>query len=125
METTIKLELPEDFETLCSIYQIRPESFIQTFIDQVSLPGYYSRPNDKDRWGTLFFLQFLEVSPDLYEVNRELEEQYLEQFNRAMEYNFEANLAHSGKSLITGRDIMQQWLKATLAERAKYLTDSL
>lgn len=125
METTIQLTLSEDFNTLCSIYQIKPEFFIQTFIDQVSLPEYYSRPNDKNRWGTLFFLQFLEVEYSHYRVNRELENKFLTSFNRAVKYNFDANPAHNETSLNTGREIMRQWLKAVLAERAKYITDNL
>lgn len=125
METTIQLTLPEDFNTLCTIYQIKPEYFIQTFINKISLPAYYSESNDKDKWGTLFFLQFLETEYEHYDVNRELENKFLTSFNRSMRYSFEANTTYNEATGITGREIMRQWLKAVLAERAKYLTDPL
>lgn len=125
MENTIKLNLSEDFETLCVIYQIKPEYFVQRFIDQVSLPEYYSSPGTNNRWGTLFFLQFLELETEHYEVNRELEDRYLDAFDTAMEYNFDANPATPEASLSIGRNIMKQWLKAVLAERTKYITDQL
>ncbi|WP_158798660.1 hypothetical protein [Pedobacter sp. L105] len=125
METTIHITLSEDFETLCSIYQINPEYFVQQFINQVSLPEYYSSPSNNNRWGTLFFLQFLEVELSHYEVNRELEEHFLDTFDQAMQYNYDANPASCDTSMTTGRDIMRNWLKAVLAERAKYITDTL
>jgi len=125
METTIQITLSEDFETLCSIYQIKLEYFIQTFIDQVSLPEYYSSPSSDNRWGTLFFLQFLEAELSHYNVNRELEDHYLVAFDQAMKYNYDANSAANETALTTGKNIMRQWLKAALAERAKYLTDNI
>lgn len=125
METTIHLTVSEDFETLCSIYQIKPEYFVQKFINQVSLPEYYSSPSNHNRWGTLFFLQFLEVELSHYEVNREFEDHYLLAFDQAMQYKYDTNPALSETSLSIGRNIMRQWLKVVLAERAKYITDHL
>lgn len=125
METTIQLTLPEDFNTLCSIYQIQPEYFIQTFIDKISLPIYYGGANDSDKWSTLFFLQFLESEHEHYEVNDELETKFLTKFNRIVRYNFEPNLVNTGVTLTAGREVMREWLIAVLAERSKYLTDTL
>ncbi|WP_158799428.1 hypothetical protein [Pedobacter sp. L105] len=125
METTIHLTLSEDFETLCAIYQIQPEYFIQTFIDQVSLPEYYSDPSNSNRWGTLFFLHFVETELSHYNVDRKLEDRFLTAFNQAMKYNFDAQSSTCETSLATGRNIMRQWLKAVLAERTKYITDNL
>ena len=125
METTIHLTLSEDFETLCSIYQIQPEYFIQTFIDQVSLPEYYNEPSNDNRWGTLFFLYFIETELSHYDVNRKLESRFLDAFNQAMKYNFDAHSIASEATLTTGRNIIRQWLKAALAERTKYITDNL
>ena len=125
METTIHLTLSEDFETLCSIYQIKPEYFIQTFIDQVSLPEYYSDPSNNNRWGTLFFLHFVEAELSHCNVNRKLENRFLTAFNQAMKYNFDAQSTAGESSMTTGRNIMRQWLKVVLAERTKYITDNL
>lgn len=125
METPINITLSEDFYTLCSIYQIKPEYFIQTFIDQVSFPSFYSRPSDKDRWATFFFLQFLETEESHYDVNRELEEHYLSLFRKAIRCNFKDDPEDMPASVEAGRNMMKQWLKAVLAERAKYITDKL
>lgn len=125
METPINITLSVDFYTLCSIYQIKPEYFIQTFIDQVSFPSFYSRPNDKDRWATFFFLQFLETEESNYDVNRELEEHYLSLFLKAIRCNFKDEPEDMSASVEAGRTMMNQWLKAVLAERAKYITDKL
>ncbi|MBB5647657.1 hypothetical protein [Pedobacter cryoconitis] len=125
METPINITLSEDFNTLCSIYQIKPEYFIQTFIDQVSFPSFYSRPSDKDRWATFFFLQFLEIEESHYDVNRELEEHYLSLFRKAIRCNFKDDPEDIPASVEAGRNMMNQWLKAVLAERAKYITDKL
>ncbi|KEQ28381.1 hypothetical protein N180_01745 [Pedobacter antarcticus 4BY] len=81
METTVQLALPEDFSTLCTIYQINPATLIQGFINQVFFPCFYSNPTGTDRWATYFFLNFLDVEEDAYEVDRELEEPYLRIFN--------------------------------------------
>ena len=125
MESTIHLNLSEDFYTLCTIYQIKPEYFVQKLIDQVSLPEYYSNPNENNRYGTLFFLQFIGQEEENCDVNDELEDHYLTTFNDAMHYNFDATPAATETCLSTGRNIMRQWLKAVLAERSKYLTDNL
>lgn len=118
METTIHLNLSEDFNTLCTIYQIKPEYFIQTFINQVSFPEYYSRPTAKDRWATLFFLQFLQVECASYNVNRELEKQHLTLFKDAMMYKFETEPENNPVLIKTGREVMRQWLKAVQEEPA-------
>ena len=125
MEIIINISLPEDFNTLCCIYQIKPEFFIQTFINQISFPDFYSRPNDKNRWATLFFLQFLDLEESHYEVNEELEEQYLRLFNQTMKCHFFDDDANNSNSLKVGRNIMRQWMKAVLAERSNYLTNNL
>lgn len=125
METAINITLPEDFHTLCSIYQIKPEVFVQNFIDQVSFPSFYSNPAGSNRWATFCFLNFLDLEESKYEVNEDLESQYLNLFSDAIRYNHDVNPEDMVKSVKVGREIMKQWLKAVLTERTKYITDSL
>jgi hypothetical protein len=88
METNMKITLPEDFIILTSIYQIRPEVIVQLFVDQISFPGFYSRPYGKGRWATFFFLHFLDIEESKYEVNEEIEDEYLQKFTHALRRNF-------------------------------------
>jgi hypothetical protein len=125
METNIKITLPEDFDTLCSIYQIAPEAIIQSFINQVSYPLFYSRPQDTDRWATFFFLDFLESEGYECVVNEALEDEYLRKFTDALRPDLFPNVYDASKAEKNGRAIMRQWLKAVLAERSKYITDNL
>jgi hypothetical protein len=124
METQIQLSLPEDFSTLCTIYQIKPELLIQQFIDQVSFPGFYSNPNGRSKWATYFFLNFLDREESKYEVDRELESHYLSIFNSTLL----KLVKMGGDNAIpeeAGRKVMRQWLKAVLADRTRYITDNL
>lgn len=125
METIIKVTLPEDFMSLCTIYQIKPDFFIQTFINQVSFPVFYSQPHQNDRWATFFFLKFLDVEESAYEVNEDLEDQYLELFTRMVKQNFIDHQDDPIEVEKAAREIMNQWLKAVLAERSQYIIDNL
>jgi len=124
METNIQLSLPEDFSMLCTIYQIKPELLIQQFVDQVSFPGFYSNPNGSSKWATYFFLNFLDREESKYEVDRELENHYLSIFNSTLL----KLVKMGGDNAIpesAGRKVMNDWLKAVLADRTRYITDNL
>jgi hypothetical protein len=125
METNMNINLPEDFTILCSIYQIKPETFIQSFVDQVSFPCFYSRPHGTDRWATFFFLYFLDVEESKYEVNGELEDEYLQKFTDALKQHFYPNTYDEAKAEEIGRAVMRQWMKAAMADRTKYIIDNL
>ncbi len=120
----MNLNLPEDFTTLCTIYQIKPETMIQSFIDQVSFPGFYYNPTGRNRWATYFFLHFLDTEESKYEVDRELENKYLRIFNHTILQMFDQKEDES-KAKDAARKVMRQWLKAALAERTRYITDNL
>ena len=124
METQIQLSLPEDFSMLCTIYQIKPELILQQFIDQVSFPRFYSNPNGSEKWATYFFLNFLDREESKYEVDRELENHYLNIFNSTLLKLVKMGGDHAIPEE-AGRKVMRQWLKAVLAERSKYITDNL
>jgi hypothetical protein len=125
METNMNINLPEDFSTLCSIYQIKPEVIIQSFVNQVSFPYFYSRPHATDRWATFFFLHFLDVEDSKYEVNDELEDEYLRKFTDALKEHFYPNQFDEAKAEEVGRAVMRQWMKAAMADRSKYIMDNL
>jgi len=91
MKTSININLPEDFTTLCTIYQINPETFIQAFIGEVSFPTFYSRPTATDRWATFFFLNLLRKVDVSIHVNQELEDEYVNKFNVALQSSFDTN----------------------------------
>ena len=118
METNMTFTLPEDFTTLCSIYQIKPDVFIQSFVDLVSFPHFYSRPHAPDRWATFFFLNFLDVEDAKCEVNDDLEDEYLTKFTDAIRQHFYPNQYDEAKAEEVGRVVMLQWMKAAMADRA-------
>jgi len=125
MKTSININLPEDFTTLCTIYQINPETFIQAFIEEVSFPQFYSRPTATDRWATFFFLNLLRKVDVSININEELEDEYLNKFNTALQSSFDTNGSDETAAQAAGRRVMKDWMKAVVAERARYLTDYL
>ena len=125
METTIHLNLTEDFDTLCSIYQISPQNLLQAFTDQISYPVYFGNPNGEARWANDFFIYYLDEQPDRDSVETELEDYYFEKFNDAVKPKFKPGPAEVDRAIKIRRKIMAQWLKAILAERSKYITDHL
>lgn len=125
METTINITLPEDFNILCNIYQIRPETIIQKFIEQVSFPVFYSNTNGEERWATFFFLNYLNLYESDYKVNEVLENHYLKAFTKVTAENLDMHPHDTAKAEQAGREVMQLWLKAVLTERAKYIIDNL
>jgi len=125
MKTSININLPEDFTTLCTIYQTNPETFIQAFIEEVSFPTFYSRPTATDRWATFFFLNLLRKVDVSIHINQELEDEYLNKFNTALQSSFDTNGSDETAAQAAGRRVMKDWMKAVIAERARYLTDLL
>lgn len=125
METTINIHLSQDFNTLCCIYQIKPEFFLQTVVDQISFPSYYSNPIGNDRWATFCFLNFLQQEESNFQVDEDLEDKYLDLLDSSINYNLHADPEVTAKSLTRVKGIMKEWQKAVLAERTKYITDHL
>lgn len=124
METTINLNLSEDFSALCCIYQIKPDIFLQTVVDQISFPSYYSNPMGNDRWATFCFLNFLQEEESKYLVDEALQEKYFMELQASNIYNIYAEDTEIEESKLKIKEIMNQWLKAVLAERSKYITEN-
>jgi len=125
METTIKLNVPEDLLSLCTIYNIQPQKVLECFAKNVSFPRYYTDVNGKNRWATLFFLQLLDGKEDETETDIGLEEHYLQHFNDTLAIQMEEHNDNGVKARAAGRNVIRNWQKAVIAERAKYILDGL
>jgi len=55
MEIGINLQAPEDFMSLWTIYNIQPQHFIQSFINKVSFPSYYTGTSKRMKWAPCSF----------------------------------------------------------------------
>ena len=125
METTITLNLSEDFSTLCCIYQIKPDIFFQTVADQISFPSYYSNPMGNDRWATFCFLNFLQEEEPKYHVDRILEERFLHELDAVTDYNIYAPPTEMENSKIKITEVMNKWLKEVVTKRSSYIIKNL
>ena len=125
MEITINLQVPEDFRSLCTIYNIQPQQFIQSFINKVSFPSYYTGTSKQMKWATLFFLQYTELMEQDSDTEFDLEDQYLQCFTDTLAENMEKHKDGGAKAREAGREVIRDWQKAVLAERARYITDQL
>lgn len=124
METTIKVNLSEDFSALCCIYQIKPDVFFQTIADQISFPSYYSNPMGNDRWATFCFLNFLQEEESKYQVDEALQDKYFMELQASNIYNIYADNTELEESKSKIKGIMNQWLKAVLAKRSSYIIEN-
>jgi len=125
MDTTIKINVPEDLMNLCTIYNIQPQKVIECFVKNVSFPSYYTDVNGKNNWATLFFLQLLDDQEDETETDIGLEDHYLQHFNDTLARALEEHDDNGLKTREAGRRVIRDWQKAVLAERARYLIDQL
>jgi len=123
MEITVNVQLPEDFMSLCTIYNIQPQQFIQSFINKVSFPSYYTGTSKQMKWATLFFLQYVEMAEQDSDTEYDLEDHYLQRFTDTLTENMKNDGGAKARAAV--RVVMMDWQKAVLAERAKYITDQL
>jgi len=125
MKINVQLTLKEDFNTLCSIYEIKPEMIIQSFIDQVSFPIFYSKTNENNSWAIYFFLQYLDSDEYQQEIDEDIQDIYLLLFTKVIALSFDRYPDDQLKAETVGRKIMRKWQKVVLAKRSRYLTDNL
>ena len=125
METTVKIDVPEDLMNLCTIYNIQPQKVMECFARHVSFPIYYTDVNGKTRWATLFFLQLLDEKEDETETDIGLEEHYLQHFTDTLAIQMKEHNDDGVKAREAGRKVISNWQKAVLAGRAKYTLDGL
>lgn len=128
MEVNFKSEVPEDFSTLCDIFQIKPETILNSILERISFPFFFCNPNSRHRWSTFLFLEHLES--EAYEFNdneMELNEAYFEKINAAIlriKKNDDDEIT-TKKAEDEVRRLIREWHKMIMKERAKYLLDNL
>jgi hypothetical protein len=128
MEINFKSEVPEDFSTLCDIFQIKPEILIKSILDRISFPFFFCNPHSRQRWSTFLFLEHLDG--DDYEFNEkemELNEAYCEKITNAIlriKKNDDDEITNK-KAEEEARKLMREWHKMVMKERSKYLIDNL
>lgn len=124
METTLKIDLPEDFNMLCDIFSIKPEAFIKKVVDAVSLPHFYCHPHDKSRWATLLFLDHLDTY-EKTETEFRFHEPYMEKLYLSIREILQQSEDDYDKAEKNARKVMLDWHRAVLNEKAKYIIDHL
>ena len=125
METTVKIDVPEDLMNLCTIYNIQPQKVMECFAQHVSFPTYYTDVIGKTRWATLFFLQLLDAKEDETETDIGLEEHYLQHFTDTLAVQMKEHNDDGVKAREAGRNVIREWQRAVIAARAGYILDQL
>ena len=77
------------------------------------------------KWTTLFFLQYTELMEQDSDTEFDLEDHYLQYFTDTLAENMEKYKDGGAKAREAGREVIREWQKAVLAERARYITDEL
>jgi hypothetical protein len=127
MELNLKTNLTEDFSTVCDIFQIKPESIVQSIIDRISFPYFFTHQHEIGRWPTLLFLEFLDEDHHHESGELELHEPYMNRIAELIERAFAVKDDDQAKSKAeqAARGVMREWHNAVLKHRAKYLLDNL
>ena len=124
MEISLNIELPEDFSTLCDIFGIRPELFVQKMLEEISLPYFYSNPHGNRRLATMLFLDHLE-SAERSDSELDFHIPYMEKLSVEISKILLENSGDHEIAEKTARKIMKEWHKAILMHRAKYIIDDM
>ncbi|MNV64906.1 hypothetical protein D3C71_1575710 [compost metagenome] len=119
MDINLKVSLPQDFTILCDLFQVSPETIIQNFINKVSFPFYYSRPDGNERWATLFFLNDITENYPNIEEEFPLHEPFMDALAEVVFNHSGTEPKNIEKAEIAGRKIMKKWHKHILAIRNK------
>lgn len=113
MKKAIRIELPDDFCTACEIFGLPPEEVIQEFTRRVSLPVYFSEREDRHRWATLFFLDYIDHLAPKRRQPEDIHEKYMHLLNKRTE-----TAKNSRAREKAGRQVLLEWRKA-VKERKK------
>lgn len=124
MEINLRLELSEDFTMVCDIFGVRAEDLLQKIISDISLPYYYSHLNEKGRWATLLFLDYLDTL-DIADSEMILHEPYMEKLSKTIAAILNRNADDKQLAEESARKVVGEWHKVVIANRAKYLLDGL
>ena len=125
MQTNVTLNLSNEFLEMCQYSQQNPEDVLQSFADEVSYPLLLTTKDRNKKLATYFFIQLIQ-SPDFKgQINESLEEHYFSQMATAIDESYAQYPGDQEKAVAVARQIMEQWAKAAIAERGRYLTDDL
>jgi len=103
----------------------KPEEVLQAVANQISYPLFYSTKDRDKKYGTYFFIQHIQSPEFKGQINESLEEHYFDQMATAINESYEVHPGDEEKAIAAARTVMEQWAKAAIAERARYLTDDL
>jgi hypothetical protein len=120
MEMTIKLEIAEDFNLACEIFNITPEAFLQTIVSKISLPYFYSHPNTKKQWATMLFLEYVMLIEKDDEDETNIHGMYLDKMYSVLN-NILSEHNDEEKAESCARKVFKEWHRATINKRAEYL----
>lgn len=119
METQLTINLPDDFRIVCDIFQIKPEVFIQKFLETASLPYYYSDPECENKWAALFLLKYLKTYHMISNEDFLMHQPFLDQLAEIISIKAVETVEERNAIEIRGRDIIREWHEHLSAIRAK------
>jgi len=125
MQTNMNINVCDEFVQMCQYSQLKPEEVLQSFAEQVSYPLFFTTKERRKKLATYFFIQLVQSPEFPGEINESLEEHYFTQMATAINESFAQNPGDEAKAIAIARKIMEQWAKAAIAERGRYLTDDL
>lgn len=125
MQTNMNIEVPKDFAAMCIHAQKDPEQVLQAVANQMSYPLFFTTKNRNKKLATYFFIDYIQSSECKGQVNESLEEHYFGQMANAINESYDQYPDDQEKALAAAQVVMEQWARAAIAERARYLTDGL
>ncbi|WP_316821653.1 hypothetical protein [Pedobacter gandavensis] len=118
MKINITIHPTEDFNILCELFNVDPQTLIQKFVERTSFPFYYSQPDGDERWATLFFLSYIEKEKRT-KIEMAEHEPFMNELAEVVFKHLESGHQNSAKAEIAGRKVMKQWHKEIVAKRGK------
>lgn len=116
MKLSITINIPEDFKQLCEIFNLNPEHTIQEFINEISFPVFYSRPNSNYRWPNYFFLDYLGKMAQYDTEKWETHKPFMDKLISTIS-------SDSEETESAARTIMEEWHQFILNKRTDDLLD--
>jgi hypothetical protein len=115
METNLTLDFPEDFVIACTISNVRPEEFLQEFINNISLTNYTIEVDDDDSACVAATCYLLDKTPNNRSQNATQEYIYI-YYSRLLELWAEETryLLATQKSREVYATLYRQWYEALI-----------
>lgn len=110
-----QLQFSPDFKQACEIFGLNPLDVVQQFVDNVSLPTYFSFPLRPDRWANMFMLECV--------LGHIKDETILNRCDKFLGRITDAIQVSKGDKEEICREVMDEWHRAVLEERIKDVMD--